>query len=88
MQELPLNLDLPRTFLDQVGGFVARTRRRTWFSKSLKNNLASSEEHLGRLQWLRVSQQVAWEEKEFADNLIRKEEAAEETTAVMVDYFT
>ena len=60
-----------------------------------------SEANIGRLQRWQVYQQAAWEEREFADNLLRKEEerrgkkrkeeersGGEENTALMVDLYT
>ena len=54
----------------------------------MKNDFVLSEAHIGHLQRLRVSQRTVWEEKDFADNLIKKEETAEENTALMADFFT
>ena len=86
--ELPMDLDLTRTILDQVGGFVAsRTSRRTSFSETLKKELVSSEAHFGRLQRLNVYQQAACQERDFNENLRRTEMAAEKNTVLMMDYF-
>ena len=48
----------------------------------------SPVESIGLLQRLQVSQQTAWEEWEFLDDLMGKEVKADEKTYMMMDYFT
>ena len=49
-------------------------------------DVVSPVEHIGLLQQLRVSQQTAWEEREFFDDMMTKEVKPYEKTAMMVGF--